>query len=187
MPTLCKLSLGLQFASSSSSGHTRRKSAALRRKVTLPLYPPHYRVAFASSCVPYRLRPLPCLRAGDSGDLRLAPPQRARPAYHVSRVSPISRVRMPLYTGRVNGCVSSPLKLTDLPSMPFWLWGRMVALAPPASRCVTSRLQFSYPYRPFPDDETVCHSGSHRFTACLIPRRCQRRTRGSGTDSTISG
>ena len=127
----------------------------------LPPYPPHYRVAFASSCVPYRLRPLPCLRVGDSGDLRLAPPQRARPAYHVSRVSPISRVRMPLYTGRVNGCVGSPLKLTDLPSVPFWRWGRMVALAPPASRCVTSRLQVSYPYRPFPDDETMCHS-------CLI-------------------
>src|SRR5215510_10656833 len=34
-PTLCTLSLGLQFASSASSGHTRRKSAALRRRVTL--------------------------------------------------------------------------------------------------------------------------------------------------------
>ena len=150
-------------------------------------YPPYYRVAFASSHVPYRLHRLPRLRMGDSRGLRLALPQRANPAYHVSRGSPTSRGRMPLYTGRVNGCVSLPLKLTDLPSMPFWRWGRMVALAPPASRCVTSRLQFSYPYRPFPDDETVCHSGSHRFTACLIPRRCQRRTRGSGTDSTISG
>jgi hypothetical protein len=65
---------------------------------------------------------------------------------------------MPLYTGRVNGCVGSPLKLTDLPSVPFWLWGRMVARAPPASRCVTPRLQLPSPYRPFPDHETVCHS-----------------------------
>jgi hypothetical protein len=121
-------------------------------------YRPHYRTAFASSRVPYRLRHSLCLRAGDSGDLRLALPRRANPAYHVPRVSLTSRLRMPLYTGRVNGCVGSPLKLTDPPSMPFWLWGRMVALAPPASRCVTPRLQLPYPYRPFPDDETVCHS-----------------------------
>ena len=153
----------------------------------LPPYPRHYSVAFASSCVPYRLRLLPCLRAGDSGDVRLALPQRARPAYHVSRVAPTSRVRMPLYTGRVNGCVGSPFKLTDLPSVPLWRWGRLVALAPPASRCVTSRLQFSYPYRPFPDDESLCHSWVHRFIACLIPRRCQRRTRDSGTGGTTPG
>ena len=106
-------------------------------------YPSYYRVAFASSHVPYRLRHLLCLRSGDSGGLGLALPQRANPAYHVSRGSPTSRGRMPLYTGRVNGCVSLPLKLTDLPSVPFWRWGRMVALAPPASRCVTSRLQLS--------------------------------------------
>ena len=121
-------------------------------------YPPHYGVAFASSRVLYRLRHSLCLRSGDSRDLRLAPPRRANPAYHVRRVSPTSRGRMPLYTGRVNGCVGSPLKLTDLPSMPFWLWGRMVALAPPVSRCVTPRLQLPYPYRLFPDDEIMCHS-----------------------------
>jgi hypothetical protein len=129
--------------------------------LSLHPYPPHYRVAFAFSRVPYRLRRLPCLRVGDSGDLCLALPQRANPVYHVARVLPTSRGRMPLDTGRVNGCVGLPLKLADLPSVPFWRWGRMVALAPPASRCVTSRLQFSYPYRPFPDGETMCHS-------CLI-------------------
>jgi len=99
---------------------------------------------------------------------------------------------MPLYTGRVNGYVRAPLKRTDLPSVPLWRWGRMGALAPPASRCVTSRLQCPYPSRPFPDDETVCHSGSHRFTACLIPRRCQRRARGeprpeAGAQWTLEG
>src|SRR2546422_8236727 len=158
MTTLCKLSLGLQFASSSSSGHTRRKSAALRRRVTLaPLSTPLQRgIRFLLRPLPARL--LPCLRAGDSEDLRLALPQRARPAYHVSRVARTSRVRMPLYTGRVNGFVGAPLKLTDLPSVPFWRWGRMVALAPPALRCVIPRLQLPYPYRPFPDDELMCHS-----------------------------
>jgi hypothetical protein len=120
--------------------------------------PSHYRTAFASSRLPYRLRPSLCLRSGDFGDLRLAPPRRAHPAYHVRRVAPTSRVRMPLYTGRVDGCVGSPLKLPDLPSVPFWLWGRMVARAPPASRCVTPRLQLPYPCRPFPDGETVCHA-----------------------------
>jgi hypothetical protein len=150
-------------------------------------YPPHYKVAFASSRVPYRLRRLPCLRVGDSGDLGLALPQRANPAYHVPRVLPTSRVRMPLYTGRVDGCVGLPLKLTDLPSVPFWLWGRMVALAPPASRCVIPRLQLPYPYRPFPDDKAVCHSPLYRLTECLRPRHCQRRPPGSGTDGTTSG
>jgi hypothetical protein len=120
--------------------------------------PPHSRVAFASSHVPYRLRHLLCLRSGDAGGLGLARPQRAHPAYHVWRVSPTSRGRMPLCTGRVDGCVGSPFNLTDLPSVPFWRWGRMVALAPPASRCVIPRLQFPSPYRPFPDDEIMCHS-----------------------------
>jgi hypothetical protein len=150
-------------------------------------YPHHYSGAFAFSRVPYRLRRFPCLRVGDSGDVRLAPPQRANPAYHVPRVSPTSRGRMPLYTGRVNGCVGAPLKLTDLPSMPFWRWGRMVALAPPASRCVIPRLQLPYPYRPFPADETVCHSQAYRFTECLRPRRYQRRPPGAGTGGTTPG
>jgi hypothetical protein len=125
---------------------------------SLNLYPSHYRSAFASSRILYRLRLLPALRLGDSVDLRVARPQRAHPAYHVSRVSPTSQVRMPLYTGRVDRCVSLPLKRADLPSVPFWRWGRMVALAPPASRCVTPRLQLPYPYRLFPDDNTMCHS-----------------------------
>jgi hypothetical protein len=125
---------------------------------SLTPYPPHSSVAFAFSRVPSRLRRSLCLRSGDSGDLGVALPQRANPAYHVARVLPTSRGRMPLYTGRVNGCVGLPLKLTDLPSVPFWRWGRRVALAPPASRCVIPRLQFPYPFRPFPDGEAMCHS-----------------------------
>ena len=111
--------------------------------------PRPYSVACAFSRVPYRLRRFPCLRVGDSGDLRLAPPQRAHPAYHVPRVSPTSRGRMPLYTGRVHGCVGAPLKRPDLPSVPFGRWGRRVALAPPASRGVIPRPQFPDPSRPF--------------------------------------
>ena len=54
MTTLCKLSLGLQFASSSSSGHTRRKSAALQRRGTLaPLSTP------LQGGLCFLLRPLP--------------------------------------------------------------------------------------------------------------------------------
>jgi hypothetical protein len=150
-------------------------------------YPPCYRVAFASSRVPYRLHRRPHLRLGDSRGLRLALPQRAHPAYHVSRGSPTSRGRMPLYTGRVDGCVSLPLKLTDLPSLPFWRWGRMVARAPPASRCVTPRLQLPYPYRLFSRRSPHVPLTVLRFTACLIPRRCQRRTHGSGTGGTTPG
>jgi hypothetical protein len=120
--------------------------------------PPHDRVAFASSHVPSRLRRPLCSRSGDSGGLGLALPQRAQPASHGWRVSPTRRGRMPLCTGRVNGCVGAPCKRTDLPSMPLWRWGRMVALAPPALRCVIPRLQFPYPSRPFPDDELMCHA-----------------------------
>jgi hypothetical protein len=111
--------------------------------------PRHDSVAFACSRLPDRLRRFPCVRVGDSGDLRLAPPQRANPASHVPRVAPPSRGRRPLYTGRVHGGVGAPFKRTALPSVPFWRWGRMVALAPPASRCVIPRLQFPYPSRPF--------------------------------------
>ena len=149
--------------------HPREVSHLAVRGRLEPLSTP-LRSGFASSHVPYRLRHALCLRSGDSGDLRLAPPRRAHPAYHVPRVSPTSRGRMPLYTGRVNGCVGSPLKLTDLPSMPFWRWGRMVALAPPASRCVTPRLQLPSPYRPFPDDETdVPRIGSSLYRVLETP------------------
>ena len=151
-----------------------------------PLPDPSSR-AFTFSRVPSRLRRVPCWRVGDSKGGGLALPRRAKPAYPVPRVSPPRRGRMPLYTRKVNGCAGSPFKLTDLPSVPLWRWGRMVARAPPALRCVIPRLQLPYPYRPFPDDATVCHAGSHRLTACLIPRRCQRRTHGSGTGGTTPG
>ena len=72
-----------------------------------PLY---YRVAFASSRIPYRLRRSPRLRAGDSRDLRLARPQRANPAYHVPRFVPPKGLRMPLYTGGYYAWVGRPLK-----------------------------------------------------------------------------
>ena len=121
-------------------------------------YPYHDSTAFAFSRIFYLHSHFPSLRTDDSWV-----PKRALQAYHVPRVLQTDRVRMPLYTGRVNGCVGSPLPLTDLPSVPFWLWGRMVALAPPASRCVTPRLQFSYPSRLFPDDETMCHSSLLAF------------------------
>ncbi len=129
------------------------------------LYPSHDRAAFASSRILDRLRLLPALRLGDSVDLGVARPQRAHPASHVSRVAPTSQVRMPLDTGRVDRCVSWPFKRADLPSGPLWRWGRMVALAPPASRCVTPRLPLSSPYRLLPDGHTVCHS-----PCCALPR-----------------
>jgi hypothetical protein len=149
--------------------------------------PHHDSRAFAFSHVPYRLRRFPCLRVGDSRVLRFALPWRANPAYHVPRVAPTSRGRMPLDTGRVNGCVGAPFKRPDLPSVPFWRWGRMVALAPPALRCVIPRLQLPYPSRPFPADETVCHSQALRCTECLRPRRYQRRPPGAGTGGTTPG
>ena len=120
--------------------------------------PPHDRMAFACSRVPSRLHRLPRLRMGDSRGFGLAQPWRGHPASHVSRGSPTSRGRRPLDTGRVNGCVRVPFKRATLPSMPFWRWGRMVALAPPASRCVTPRLQWPSPYRLLPDGHTMCHS-----------------------------
>ncbi len=143
-------------------------------------YPRHDSGALAVSRIPYRFRRVPCLRVGDSRGLGCALPRRAHPAYHVPRGSPTRRVRMPLYTGRVNGCVGVPFKRTDLPSRPLWRWGRMVALAPPASRGVIPRLQFPYPYRPFPADASVCHSQAYRCTECLRPRRCHRRPLGAG-------
>ena len=37
------------------------------------------------------------------------------------------------------------------PPMPFWLWGRMVTLAPLCSRYVIPRLHSHYPCRSFPE------------------------------------
>ena len=104
-------------------------------------YPRHYSVAFAFSRVPYRLRRFPCLRVGDSGDLRLAPPQRAHPAYHVPRVCTQQvGVRMPLYTGRVHGCVGATVKTSrPAPPCPFWALGPLGGSTPrPRHECVTT-------------------------------------------------
>jgi hypothetical protein len=135
-----------------SSCDTRGKSAPFRGGAKNP-YPHHYRTAFACSRVFYLHGEHPSLRLDSS---RLA--ARAVQAYHVPRVPHRDRLRTPLYTGWVDGCVGLPLKLTNLPTMPFWLWSRMVALAPRASRCVRPRLRLPYPYRSFPEVRPVCHS-----------------------------
>jgi hypothetical protein len=127
--------------------------------------PPSSRVACAASRVPDRLHRLLCVRVGASWGLRLALPWRAHPASHVARGSPTRRGRRPLDTERVHGGVSVPFTRPALPSLPFGRWGRRVALAPPASRCVTPRLQVPYPYRLFPDGHTMCHS-----QCCAFPR-----------------
>jgi hypothetical protein len=81
--------------------------------VGLNPYLDHYSQAFAFSRVLYPLRRSPPLRSGDSGGLRLAPPQRANPAYHVSQFAPIDGVRAPLYTEGYHTCVGRPLKPTE--------------------------------------------------------------------------
>ena len=118
-------------------------------------YPHHYSTAFAFSRIFYLHGHSPSLRTDDSWVLK-----RVIQAYHVPQVPQTDRVRTPLYTGWVYRCVGSPLILTDLPTMQFWLWGRMVALAPRSSRCVEARLHLHYPYRPFPKGHPACHSPS---------------------------
>ena len=49
------------------------------------------------------------------------------------------------------------------PPLPFWRWGRKVALAPPLSRYVIPRLHSHYPCRSFPKVTTMCHSSLLRF------------------------
>ncbi len=121
-------------------------------------YPYHDSTAFAFSRIFYLHSHFPSLRTDDSWV-----PKRALQAYHVPRVRQTDRVRTPLYTGWVYECVGSPFIRTYLPTMPFWRWGRMVALAPPASRCVTPRLHLRCPYRPFPKVPLACHSPSVRL------------------------
>jgi hypothetical protein len=71
MTTLGKLSLGLQCASSSSSGHTRGKSAAFRRGVQRePLSPPLQR-GFCFLPRPLPAWPCPVLARGRLPGLRL--------------------------------------------------------------------------------------------------------------------
>jgi hypothetical protein len=147
----------VQVCQGFSSCDTRGKSAPFRVGAQNPS-PHHYRTAFACSRVFYLHDASPSLTVG-----LLLHTKRVVQAYHVPQVPPIERVRMPLYTGWVYGCVGSPLILAYLPTMPFWLWGRRVALAPRVSRCVRPRLQLPYPYRSFPEVHRVCHSPSVRL------------------------
>jgi len=158
-----KLNLGLRFASSSSSGHTCRKLAPFRAGQSLNPYPLHYRVTFASSRISYRLRLSPRLRSGDSGDLRLAPPPRANPAYHVSRFAPTKGLRTPLYTGGSLTCVGRPLKPTEPDPLPVLGLEPVSRLSSAGLRCVTSRLHFCYPYPSFPTVGRVCDSRFRRL------------------------
>ena len=119
-------------------------------------YPLPYKVAFASSRIPYRLRHLPPLRSGDSGDLRLAPPQRANPAYHVPRFVPTKGRRTPLYTGGYQGCVGRPLKPTEPEPRPILGLEPLSHLSSAGLRCVTLRLHSRYPYPSFPAVGPLC-------------------------------
>jgi hypothetical protein len=74
---------GCRVAAAGSSGHTRGKWAACRRRALHP-DPSHDRSALASARVPYRRCHPPCWRVGDAEDFRLARPRRASPADHVS-------------------------------------------------------------------------------------------------------
>ena len=158
-----KLNLGLRFASSSSSGHTSRKLAPFRAGQRLNPYPLHYRVTFASSRISYRLRLSPRLRSGDSGDLRVAPPQRANPAYHVSQFAPTKGRRMPLYTGGSHACVGRPLKPTEPDPHPVLGLEPLSRLSSAGLRCVTSRLHCCYPYPSFSAVSPVCDSRFQRL------------------------
>jgi hypothetical protein len=158
-----KLNLGLRFASSSSSAHTCRKSAPFRAGQRLNPYPLHYRVTFASSRISYRLRLSPRLRSGDSGDLRLAPPQRANPAYHVSRFAPTKGCRMPLYTGGFHTCVGRPLKPTEPDPHPVLGLEPLSRLSSAGLRCVTSRLHYCYPCPSCSAVGPVCDSRFQRL------------------------
>ena len=147
-------------------------------------YPPHYRVVFASSRISSRLRPSPHLRSGDSGDLCLAPPRRANPAYHVSRFVPTKGLRTPLYTGGDHACVGRPLKSPD--PAPHAL----LALEP-LSRLSSARLTMcnTEAARPLslsliPRSRFTVRLGVPTPAACLRRHRYPWRLRRAGTGDT---
>jgi hypothetical protein len=126
-------------------------------------YLDHYRQAFASSRVLYRLPRSPPLRSGDSGGLRFAPPQRADPAYHVSQFAPIDGVRAPVYTEGYHTCVGRPLKPTEPAPPPILGLEPLSRLSSALLRCVMPRLHLRYPYPPFSAVGAVCDSRSRRL------------------------
>ena len=141
-----------------SSGDTHGKSAPFRVRAITPIRTVTARLSLAPASFTCTTIPRPCGRA----TLALGIDKSVVQAYHGPRVPHTDRVRTPLYTGWDHRGVGSPLTLTDLPTMPCWLWSRKVALAPPASRCVRPRLHLRYPYRSFPEVHRVCHSPSVR-------------------------
>jgi hypothetical protein len=144
------------------------KSAPFRVGQSSNPYLPHYRTAFASSRIFYLHGISPSLAVGILLGLTPCTARRAIQAYRVPPI-PQDGVRTPLYTGWCCECAGPPSKLACLTTLPFWLWSRMVALAPLLSRYVTTRLYLHYPYPSFPTAEPACYSPSYALPNAQHP------------------
>jgi hypothetical protein len=105
-----RLSLGLRFAPSSPPVTPLGSQPPFSVGQSWNPYPPHYRVAFASSRS-FTCYAFPRTYAWATRTSSRWP--RAYQAYHVPQVVPTNGVRAPLYTGGDYTCVGQPLKLPE--------------------------------------------------------------------------
>jgi hypothetical protein len=146
-------------------------------------YPPHYRVAFASSRSFTRYAfPRTYAWATRSGE----PWPRAYRAYHVPHVAPINGGRAPLYTGGDCTCVGRPL--TSPKPAPHPLLG-LEPLSRLSSARVTVRnteASLTLPLPVIPRSRSTARLGFPTPAVCLRPPRYQGRPHSAGTEGTTS-
>jgi hypothetical protein len=133
-------------------------------------YPPHYRVAFASSRSFTRYAfPRTCAWATRSGE----PWPRAYRAYHVPQVVPTNGLRAPLYPGGHCTCVGRPL--TSPAPVPRPLLG-LEPLSRLSSAAVTRRnaeASLTLPLPVIPRSRSTVRLGVPTPAVCLRPHRYQ--------------
>jgi hypothetical protein len=146
-------------------------------------YPPHYRVAFASSRS-FTRYPLPRTYAWATRSGQPWP--RGYRAYHVSPVVPTNRVRAPLYTGGYHTCVGRPLKSPKPDPRPILGLEPLSRLSSARFTMRNAEASLTLPLPVIPRSQSGARLAFPAPAVCLRPPRYQGRPHSAGTEGTTS-
>jgi hypothetical protein len=133
-------------------------------------YPPHYRVAFASSrSFPRYAFPRTYAWATRSGE----PWPRAYRAYHVPQAVPTNGGRVPLYTGGRCTCVGQPLKLPEPVPPPILGLEPLSRLSSARFTMRNAEASVTLPIPVIPHSRSTVRLGFPTPAVCLRPHRYQ--------------
>ena len=133
-------------------------------------YPPHYRVAFASSRS-FTCYAFPRTYAWATRSSSRWP--RAYQAYHVPQVVHIDGVRAPLYTGGNCTCVGRPLKSPEPASPPILGLEPLSRLSSAGVTMRNTEASLTLPLPVLPRSRSTVRLGFSTPAMCLRPHRCQ--------------